>query len=414
MGTSLDLSKIRNPELKGILEDIFDTASGHDHDGADSKSVTVGTVADGAITNAKLATDVKAGSLAALTTTDKASLQAAINEVDANADTAQSTATGKYTKPGAGIPLADLVAAVQTSLGKADTALQDINIPTATPVNAVAATKTLTIAGVVIDGETVTIGADKYEFCADVALSLTAGSTIAVDINAVSTKSQGTLTVDTQPTAGDTFTIGAKTFTLVPHGTANANGEVNRGTDLATAQAAIVAAINGSDGYNVASASVTAAAFGGNASVLTALIGGTAGNAIAATETFTAGTNIFNAATLGTTTAGVDCVASAAVTALVAAEVASGTADVVAADGAGDTVVVTSNTKGVIGNAIALAEVMANGSWAGGAVFLSGGIDGTVGTQWLTRVDASYLYVCVAAQTIADTNWRRVALGAAY
>lgn len=73
--------------------------------------------ADGSVTNAKLADDVKVGSLAALTTTAKTSVQAAINEVDSHADAA-------YVKPEPGIPKTDMAAAVQTSLGKADTALQ--------------------------------------------------------------------------------------------------------------------------------------------------------------------------------------------------------------------------------------------------------------------------------------------------
>jgi hypothetical protein len=74
---------------------------------------------DGSVANAKLATDAKVGSLATLTTTEKASVVGAINEVDSNAD-------AKYTKPGTGIPSTDLASAVQTSLGKADTALQSI------------------------------------------------------------------------------------------------------------------------------------------------------------------------------------------------------------------------------------------------------------------------------------------------
>ena len=43
----------------------------------------------------------------------------------AAAQAAQSTADGKYSKPAGGIPKTDLAAAVQTSLGKADTALQN-------------------------------------------------------------------------------------------------------------------------------------------------------------------------------------------------------------------------------------------------------------------------------------------------
>lgn len=354
------------------------------------------------------------GALGSLTTTDKSSAVAAINEVDAHADTAQSTADGKYTKPGGGIPSTDMTAAAQASLALANTALQPGELVgvSGTPVNAVAATGTLTISGVVIDGETVDIGADRYEFCADAAQSLTAGSDFAANITAFTTKSQGTLTVDTQPTSGDTMTIGAKTYTFVPNGTANADGEISRGTDLATAQAAIVAAINGSDGHNVAHTQVSAGAFAVNASVITALVGGVAGDSIATTETFTAGTNVFDAATLGTTTAGVDCTAANAVTALVASITANDTQGVGAADGAGDTVVLTADVKGTAGNAITTTEAMANGAFGAGT--LAGGVNGTVGGQWDILVDSSYLYVAIAANTIADANWRRVSLGTVY
>jgi hypothetical protein len=51
---------------------------------------------------------------------------------------------------------------------------------------------------------------------------------------------------------------------------------------------------------------MTAVAFATNDMVFTASNQGTAGNALATTETYTAGTNVFDAATLGTTTAGVD------------------------------------------------------------------------------------------------------------
>ena len=289
-------------------------------------------------------------------------------------------------------------------------------IPTqATPVNAVAATKTLTISGVVIDGETVTIGDDIYEFCADAAQSLSTG-TIAVDIEATSTKSQGTLTIDTQPTAGNTMTIGTKVYTFVPVGTANADGEVSVGTDLATAKTAIVAAINGTDSVNTAHTQVTAAAFAVNNCVLTALIGGVAGDLIATTETFTAGSNIFDAVTLGTTTPGVDCVQADAVTALALAITTSDTQGVGGVDGAGDTVVLTADTKGDAGNDMLIGETMANGAFAGGAVLLSGGIDGTIGTVigQIVHYDATYLYYLNAVNTISDNNWRRITKGSVY
>lgn len=84
MGVYADynLDNIRNPELREIIKTIMDITSGHDHDGSNSKSVTAGTVGDGTVTNAKLATDVKVGSLASLTTAATSSVQAAINELD--------------------------------------------------------------------------------------------------------------------------------------------------------------------------------------------------------------------------------------------------------------------------------------------------------------------------------------------
>src|SRR3972149_695770 len=288
-------------------------------------------------------------------------------------------------------------------------------VPTsATPVNAVAATKTLTISGVVIDGETVVIGDDIYEFCADTAQSLSTG-TIAVDIAAVSTASAGTLTITDQPTAGDTMTIGTKVYTFVPDGTANADGEVSVGTDLASSKVNIVAAINGTDGISTAHTLISAGAFAVNDCVITAFVGGVAGDLIASTETFTAVTNVFDAGTLGTTVAGVDCVQADAVTALALAITTSDTQGVGGTDGAGDTVVLLVDTKGVAGNDIVIGETMANGAFAGGAVLLSGGVDGTVGTVvgQILHYDATYLYYIVGANTISDTNWRRVTMGSA-
>ena len=278
-----------------------------------------------------------------------------------------------------------------------------------TPVNAVAATETLTISGVVVDGETVTIGDDVYEFTADAAQSTTNPANFVVDIETYTTKSSGTLTVDTQPSSGDTMTIGEKVYTFVPDGTANADGEISIGTDLATAQANIVAAINGDDGFNEPHTLVSAGDFASDDVTITALVGGVAGDEIATTETFTAGTNVFAAAVLGS---GADCTAPNAVTALVAAITASDTQGVGAADGAGDTVVLTADVKGVAGNDIDVAETMANGAFV--ATALAGGVDGTVGAMNQVKLDDTYLYVCVADNGISDANWRRITLGSAY
>jgi len=288
---------------------------------------------------------------------------------------------------------------------------------TGTPVNAVSANKILTLTGVVIDGETVTVnnpavaGTDVYEFVTDAAKSKTVPTNIAVDIAANATKASCVLTMDPQPTSGDTVTIGAKTYIFVPVGTANAVGEVSIGADLAGAKTALVAAINGTDGVNSPHPLVSAGAFAANACTITALIGGTVGNVIGTTETFTAVTNIFAAVTL---TSGANCSAANAIIALIAATVAHDTQGVTGSAGAGTTLVLTADVAGAIGNAVIIGKVMANATFAGGATLLSGGIDGTVaiGTKFL--MDASYLYVCLNGNTTADANWRRISVGVAY
>jgi len=286
-----------------------------------------------------------------------------------------------------------------------------------TPVNAVAATDIFLISGVVIDGETLTInnpaipGTDVYEFLTDTAQTKTTTTNIAVNIAASATKASGTLTVDTQPTAGDTMWIGDKIYTFVPEGTANAEGEVSIGLDLAAAKLNIVAAINGTDGYNNPATAVTAAAFAVNACVITALVGGTAANSIPTTETFTAVTNIFAAATLGS---GTNCSAANAATALIAAATASDTQGVGAAVGGGTNVALTADTAGVIGNAITVADTMANGAMTAAATTLKAGVDGTVATGTKFLLDATYLYTALGGNTISQANWRRIALGAAF
>ena len=76
----------------------------------------------------------KLGNLGNLTTTAKTSLVAAINELKSGAAVTEATVsgwgftknTGTYSKPAGGIPKTDLAIAVQTSLGKADSALQTV------------------------------------------------------------------------------------------------------------------------------------------------------------------------------------------------------------------------------------------------------------------------------------------------
>lgn len=354
-----DFSKLRNPVIRDLAEEIFSTVDGHDHDGANSKSITAGgTVADGSVT------------------------------------------------------LAKCDAGVQASLGLADTAVQpdDIltpNIPEGTPTNAAAASIVMTIDGVAIDGETVTIGDEVYEFCAD-ADSTVAGDNIPVDIEEYTVKGSVTLTLDTAPALGDTFTLGTKEFTVVPTASANGDGDVAIGEGLPAFKENVVAAINGTDGHNDPHPFVTCADFEGNNAVITAIAGGTAGN-LDSTATFSTGTNSFSNPTLIN---GDDCSKANAKTALVAA-IDSESAIVGAAATAGDTLTITAKATGTEGN-VDIDETMAHGAFAGAATKLAGGTEGTPGTKGDMMRDATYLYVCVADNNVTGTNWRRVGLGSAY
>lgn len=287
------------------------------------------------------------------------------------------------------------------------------NLAAGTPVNAVNATSTLTLTGVVVHHEYIKIGDDTYEFVADALQTTTRPEFILVDIEANTTKSTNNLTVAVQPTAGDTMTIDGKLYTFVPVGTANADGEISVGADLAEAKVNIVAAINGTDGFNTPNPGVSAGEFAANVSAITALVGGVAGDSIGTTETFANAGNVFSAAVLA---GGADCTAANAITALVAAVTASDTQGVGAADGAGDTVVLTADVAGVAANAIDLDAGLANATFTGGLTLttLLGGVDGTVGDANTLLFDATYLYLCITANTITGKNWRRVSLGAAF
>ncbi|HEY3374659.1 MAG TPA: hypothetical protein VGK02_06315 [Candidatus Aquicultor sp.] len=49
-----DFTRIKRVVVRTLFKTIFDVTSGHNHDGTNSKAVTVGTVADDAITTAKI------------------------------------------------------------------------------------------------------------------------------------------------------------------------------------------------------------------------------------------------------------------------------------------------------------------------------------------------------------------------
>lgn len=276
-----------------------------------------------------------------------------------------------------------------------------------TPTNASSASATLSISGVVVDGETVTVGDDVYEFVADTAKTVSDGN-IPVDISNDTTASYGSLTMSVQPTSGDTVTIGDKTYIFVPVGTDTADAEVSIGVNLSDAQANLVAAINGTDGISNPHPLVSAGDFSSDICIITALIGGVAGDTIATTETFTSSSNVFGAATLGS---GVDCSAGDAVTALVKAITASDTQGITGTDGTGDTVVLAASV-GEAGNDISISTTMVNASFVDSVTALSGGVDGTVSSGVRFMVDNTYLYICIGENTASGQNWRKIALSA--
>ena len=288
-----------------------------------------------------------------------------------------------------------------------------------TAVNAVSAEVVLAISAAVIHGETVTInnpsvaGVDVYEFLSDESQQKSDETNVAVDISAYTTQAVGTLTLVAQPTSGDTMTIGNKTYTFVPVGTDNANGEISVGSDLTEAQENIVAAVNGTDGFNVPHPAVYISEFdsGTNKCTITAYAGGSAGNNIDTAETFSSESNVFAEDTLLT---GTDCSASNAVLALVAAVGEFDTQGVTAKDGDGDTVVFAATVAGSSGNAIQVATTLLNGSFANGVDSLVGGVDATIGSAGKILIDDSYLYCCTKDNSVSDKNWRRISWGQAY
>lgn len=252
------------------------------------------------------------------------------------------------------------------------------------------ATGTLTISGVAVDGETVTIGSRVYEFDTSATANITAGRVrVAIDhANAASTvNAQGKLTIAVQPTAGETMTIGTRTYVFVANGTADNPGEISIGANVAAAKLNIVAAINGTDGVNTPNSLVTAAAFVSNDCTITAINGGTAGNSVVFTEALAGSGNVMDGSgVLGGTTAGVNCSASDAATALRAAINSDG-ASRVAASGTSGSVIVTAKSTGISGNAVPTTETMANGSWSGST--LSGGVNGNSGFIAFTVTNAT-------------------------
>ena len=118
----------------------------------------------------------------------------------------------------------------------------------------------------------------------------------------------GELTLEAQPTVGDTMTIGAVTYTFVAAEDFDAAGEIAIGSSLEHTQQNIRNAIEGDDGVNAEHPTVVIGEFVSNVAEIAAKVEGVAGDAIVTTETFTSGDNSFGS---GTLSGGVDPVAGA-------------------------------------------------------------------------------------------------------
>ena len=123
-------------------------------------------------------------------------------------------------------------------------------------------------------------------------------------------KAQGKLTLQNQPSVGETLTLGTKTYSFVASLVTNTDGQIVIGANVAATRANIMAAVNlsGLPGSQYASATslnadVEATSISGNDVIFTAKAGGTGGNSIVSTSTLVA-PNTFDAATLGTYRAG--------------------------------------------------------------------------------------------------------------
>ena len=282
------------------------------------------------------------------------------------------------------------------------------NVQPGTPVNAAYAAAALEVVGI-SHGETLTIGDDIYEVTAREDAVVAKGH-IAIPVYDISTPAAGTLTMAVQPTAGDRITLGEKTYIFVPNGTDTADGEVSIGADLAGAQAALVAAVDGTDEFNSQNEDVKMAAFVADVATLEAIVAGVYGNTITTTSTFTSASNLFSGLTLIN---GADCSTANALVAIAAAVTDNDTQGVAAEVHATEDVV-TFSALGEEANAIEVSTTMLNASFPVDTTSLSGGVNATESDTVRLMVDEDYLYVCTAPNTIAGTNWRRISLGEVY
>jgi hypothetical protein len=326
----------------------------------------------------------------------------------------------------AGAVTADKLAA---ALDLTSVALSKLKIETGTPVNAVAATQILELTGVIVpgshaesvltantilDGDIVTIGSQPYRFKTEPAqaydVALGESDAAALDnlkaaINATGTPGTeyfaGTL-AHPSVVATDNADTTQKIVARVPGTAANALATTSSGATLAWPDTTL-GGDTGASNPGIAPETITID------SVVYSVV-----NVLSETNGAAA---IANQVLFGDDTAACLDNLKLAINhgATMGTNYSTGSVvhpTVEATTNANDAQTVASKVKGVVGNSIAVDDTLSNGSW--GAAALAGGINGTVGLAKQVLADSSYLYLAIAANTIADANWRRIAVGSVY
>lgn len=328
-------------------------------------------------------------------------------------------------------------ASIYTNIGTSTVAAwNDLNSATsieeATPVNAVAATQILTLTGAITpgshaesvltsnatnvsDADTVTIGTTVYRFkntmaaAYDVKIGASAAASLdnlKAAINATGTPGTeyfaGTLAHPTVVATTNTDTT-QKVVARVPGTAANATATTKSAATLSW-PAATLGDGTGLSNPGVAPETVTidgtVYSFLDVLSETNAPAAAIANQVLFGASSADALDNLKLAINAGAT-AGTNYSTGTTAHATVTATTNSNTEQTVAA-----------KVKGTAAESIAVTDSITNGAW--GDATLAGGVDGTVGVANELRADASYLYHAVAANTVADANWRRISLGSAY
>jgi hypothetical protein len=269
--------------------------------------------------------------------------------------------------------------------------------------SALPALNTLRVASAVKDSETVTLGAEVFEVDTTVIPGITAGRK-RIDLSgansATAVAANGTLTLTGQPLNTETVTLGGKVYTFQTALT-NADGNVLIGASTAASLTNLIAAITlgagAGTGYATAmtaNTSVTMVQAAGTTATVTALIPGTAGNAIASTETLTNGS--FGGATLAN---GVDPTAAEFTTAF-AASVNAQSAFYSAIRISANEVLVYTKTTGVLSHVFSETLAGSNNVWAATATPLHVGAG--------ARVDAPVPFPVSRAATATEVALNKV------